>query len=189
MLTTDPAWMQALALVAGGVLLVVLLGAIVAARPFVRDLVRGCALQLDRQLRIGDYVELAGFAGVVEHVGLRAVRLRDDDGAVHFVRTGVIDTVTNRSFGRAWAVVDVPTSEADLARTVQCLRAAATELRSLPANGLRVLADLEIAGLERWEPGRVQLRARIAVAPGQHGSVRRELLAAYQRHLSKATAA
>jgi small conductance mechanosensitive channel len=178
-------WLLALAVV----VVVALLGTLVIVRASARDLVRGCALLLGEQLRVGDYVEVAGYAGVVEGVGLRAVRLRDDDGAVHFVRTGVIDTVTNRSFGRAWAVVDVPAAEADLERTVRCLREAAAELRSRPGNALRVLDDVEIAGLERWERGGVQLRARIAVAPGQQASVRRELLAAYQRHLSGPTVA
>lgn len=189
LLATDLGWMQALAFVAAGALLVVALGAAAIFRAFARDVVRGCTLLFGRQLRVGDYVELAGFAGVVEGVSLRAVRLRDDDGAVHFVRTGAIDSVTNRSFGRSWAVIDVPTTEADLDRAVTCLRAAAAELRRTPGNALRVLDDLQVAGVERWDAGAVQIRARIRVAPGQHGSVRRELLAVYHRHLSKATVA
>jgi moderate conductance mechanosensitive channel len=180
-------WVVAAAIAAAAALLFVL--TIVFVRAFARDVVRGCTLLLGDQLRIGDDVELAGFAGRVEHVGVRTVRIRDDDGAVHFVRTGVIDTVTNRSFGRSWAVLEVPTDTSGLERSVQCLREAAAELRGQPENALRVLDDLEIAGLERWEPGGVQLRARIPVAPGHQVGVRRELLAAYRRHLSKTTVA
>lgn len=172
LLTPDLGWMQVLALVAAGALLAVVLGGALILRALARDVVRGCALLFGKQLRVGDHVELAGFAGVVEDVSLRAVRLRDDDGAVHFVRTGAIDSVTNRSFGDSWAVLDVPTTEADLDRAVQCLRAAAAELREAPANALRVLDDLQIAGVERWEADAMQIRARIRVAPGQHASVR-----------------
>ena len=189
LLPGDLGWMPVFLFVAAGVLLVLALGAAAIARTVARDLVRGCTLLFGKQLRVGDYVELAGFEGVVEGVSLRAVRLRDDDGAVHFVRTGAIDSVTNRSFGRAWAVLDVPTTEGNLDRAVRCLHAAAAELRGEPANALRVLDDLQVDGVERWDAGAVQIRARIRVAPGQHGSVRRELLAAYHRHLSKATVA
>lgn len=189
LLAGELGWLQALAFVAAGACLVVMLGAADVARALARDVARGCTLLFGKQLRVGDYVELGGFEGIVEAVGLRAVRIRDDEGAVHFVRTGAIDSVTNRSFGRSWAVLDVPTSEADLDRAVECLRAAAAELRGQRYNTLRVLDELQVAGVERGDAGAVRIRARIRVAPGQHASVRRELLAAYHRHLSMATVA
>jgi small conductance mechanosensitive channel len=174
---------RTLALVATGALLAIL-GVLAIASPLARDVARGTALLLGRQLRSGDYVELAGVAGVVERLGLRTVRIRADDGAVHFVRTGAIETVTNRSFGRTWAALDVPVGAVGTERVMQCLRDAAAELRGRPDNALRVLDDLQIVGLERSEAGGLQVRARIPVAPGQHASVRRELLAAYERRLS-----
>jgi small conductance mechanosensitive channel len=179
---------RTLALVATGALLAILC-VLAIASPLARDLARGTALLLGRQLRSGDYVELAGVAGVVEHLGLRTVRIRADDGAVHFVRTGAIETVTNRSFGRTWAVLEVPVGAVGTERTMQCLRDAAAELRGRPENALRVLDELQIVGLERSEAGGLQVRARIPVAPGQHANVRRELLAAYDRRLSILTVA
>jgi small conductance mechanosensitive channel len=174
---------RTLALVATGALLAIL-GVLAIASPLARDVARGTALLLGRQLRSGDYVELAGVAGVVERLGLRTVRIRADDGAVHFVRTGAIETVTNRSFGRTWAALDVPVGAVGTERVMQCLRDAAVELRGRPDNALRVLDDLQIVGLERSQAGGLEVRARIPVAPGQHASVRRELLAAYERRLS-----
>jgi small conductance mechanosensitive channel len=179
---------RTLALIATGALLAILC-VLAIASPLGRDVARGTALLLGRQVRSGDYVELAGVAGVVERLGLRTVRIRADDGAVHFVRTGAIETVTNRSFGRTWAVLDVPIGACGSERAMQCLRDAATELRGQPENALRVLGDLQVVGLERSASGGLEVRARIPVAPGEHASVRRELLAGYERRLSIMTVA
>lgn len=180
------------AIVAGAAALAVALGAAIVAglgaQGLVRDVIRGFALRFEGQLRAGDVVEIAGRAGTVEHVSLRYVRLRGEDGAVHFVRTGDVQTVTNRSYGRSYAVLDVPiASRDDLDRAIGCMRDAVAELRSQPWNALRVLDDLEIAGLDRWDDRGLQIRARISVAPGQDASVRRELLATVRRRLSTLT--
>lgn len=68
-----------------------------AAQGMAKDFLRGFALLLDNQIRVGDDVEIAGKRGTVEALTLRCVRLREPDGTVHFVRTGQVDTVTNRS--------------------------------------------------------------------------------------------
>jgi small conductance mechanosensitive channel len=71
-----------------------------AAQTVARDFLRGFALLLDNQLRVGDLVEIAGKTGTVEEVTLRYVRLRENDDTVHFIRTGEVNTVTNRSLSR-----------------------------------------------------------------------------------------
>jgi small conductance mechanosensitive channel len=71
-----------------------------AAQGIARDLLAGISLLVDNKLRVGDDVEIAGKAGIVEMLTIRTVRLRDREGTVHFVRTGDIGTVSNRSLGR-----------------------------------------------------------------------------------------
>lgn len=67
------------------------------AQSLVKDYFTGFVMLIENQIRVGDTVEIAGKAGAVEEVTLRYVRLRDDQGAVHFVPNGAIATVTNRS--------------------------------------------------------------------------------------------
>jgi small conductance mechanosensitive channel len=68
-----------------------------ASQGLARDFLAGVSLLLDNKLRVGDEVEVAGKSGVVESLSLRTIRLRDRDGTVHFVRTGDVGTVSNRS--------------------------------------------------------------------------------------------
>ncbi|RPI14471.1 MAG: mechanosensitive ion channel family protein [Lysobacterales bacterium] len=148
-----------------------------AAQGVARDFIRGLALLADDQIRIGDDVVIAGHRGVVEDVALRCIRLREYDGTVHFVPTGQIDTVTNRSFGTVYAVVDVAVdAAADLERARAALRAAGEALTQDPAFSAQVTGSLDIAGLERWEGDAAVIRARLPVVPKAQAALRRELL-------------
>ncbi len=149
-----------------------------AAQGIARDFIRGLSLLSDNQIRIGDDVTIAGHRGVVEDVALRYIRLREYDGTVHFVPTGQIDTVTNRSYGTVYAVVDVAVdAAADLERARTELRAAGDAVTQDPAFVGQITGPLDIAGLDRWEDGAAVIRARLPVVPNAQAAVRRELLA------------
>ena len=47
-----------------------------------------------------------GYGGLVEEVTLRYVRLRDYEGQVHFIPNGIISTVTTKTMGHSYAVVE-----------------------------------------------------------------------------------
>jgi moderate conductance mechanosensitive channel len=66
---------------------------------FVKDLFSGVFMLVEDQLGVGDYVDLEKASGVVEEIGLRVTRLRDDDGTVWYVRNGEVLRVGNYSQG------------------------------------------------------------------------------------------
>lgn len=147
------------------------------AQSLVKDYFTGFFLLFEDQIRTGDVVQIAGIGGLVEDVTLRHVRLRD------FVPNGLITTVTNMGRGHAYAVVDVGVDareDAEMARAVMTTVAAA--LRDDPTFAPRILEELEMAGIERWEGGAIVLRCRFKVAPLGQWDVRRE----YLRRLKKA---
>ncbi len=65
----------------------------------VKDLVSGIFLLVEDQLGVGDYVDLEMASGVVEGIGLRVTRLRDDHGSTWYVRNGEVLRVGNFSQG------------------------------------------------------------------------------------------
>ncbi len=67
------------------------------AQNLVRDFFTGIALLIEDAFTIGDRVTIAGVTGEVIEMGMRMVKLRDEDGTVHLVPYGVIQTVSNRS--------------------------------------------------------------------------------------------
>lgn len=147
------------------------------AQSLVKDFFTGFVLLIENQIRAGDAVEIAGKVGIVEEVTLRHVRLRDYEGAVHFVPNGVIDTVTNRSRGFAYAVMDIGVGYGeDLDRVYRLMTQVAEEMRQDPIFSRRIEAPLDIAGVEQWADSAVVIRCRLQVVALEQWSVRRSYL-------------
>jgi moderate conductance mechanosensitive channel len=153
------------------------------AQSLVKDYFTGFFILFEDQVRTGDVVKVAGIGGLVEDITLRHVRLRDYDGTVHFVPNNLITTVSNMSRGHAQAVVDVGVAyREDLDEVFAVMRETAAALRGDPAFEPRILQDLEMAGVERWDDSAVIVRCRFKVRPLAQWDVRRE----YLRRLKKA---
>ena len=148
-----------------------------AAQGLAKDFIRGFSLLVDDQIRVGDAVEIAGKSGVVEEVTTRCITLRDYDGTVHFVPAGEIQTVTNRSYGFAYATFDVHiANHASVDDAMRAMREVAEELRTDAGFKRQIIEPIEIAGVDQWAEASVAIKARIRVAPGAQGAVRREML-------------
>jgi len=148
------------------------------AQSLIRDYFTGFFLLLEDQVRQGDVVEVAGKGGLVEEVTLRYVRLRDMDGHVHYIPNGEIKLVTNRTRAYATPVVEIGVAyREDLDEVLGLMREAAAALRADPAWKDRIVEDLEVIGVERWDDSAVVLRARFKVVPPiQQWNVKREYL-------------
>jgi small conductance mechanosensitive channel len=152
------------------------------AQSLVKDYFGGFFILFEDQIRKGDVVRIADIAGLVEDITLRHVRLRDYDGNVHYVPNGLISTVTNMSRGFAQSVVDVGIAyREDVDEAFEVMRRVAAEMRADPVFGPKLLDDLEIAGVERWDDSAVTLRCRFKVAPLEQWAVRREYLRRLKR--------
>ncbi|MFA7399939.1 MAG: mechanosensitive ion channel domain-containing protein, partial [Sideroxydans sp.] len=101
------------------------------AQSLIKDYFNGFFLLLENQIRQGDVVEVCGKTGTVEDLTLRYVCLRDYEGSVHYIPNGLITTVTNKSRGFAYAVIDVSVAYRESVDEVYTvMREVATELRA-----------------------------------------------------------
>jgi len=148
------------------------------AQSLVKNFFTGFFLLLDDQIRTGDVVEVAGKGGLVEEVTLRYVRLRDLEGHVHFVPNGDITVVTNRTREYATAVIEVGIAyREDPEEAFAVMRKVAEAMRAEPEWRDRMVADLEVLGVDKWGDSAVVLRARLRVVPPiQQWNVKREFL-------------
>lgn len=147
------------------------------AQSLVKDYFTGLFLLLENQVRQGDVVEVAGKGGLVEEMTLRYIRLRDYEGSVHYIPNGSIDTVTNRSRGFAYAVIDVGVAyREDVDAVYALMRKVAAELRADPGLAAKIADDIEIAGVDQWAESSLVIRCRFKVMPLEQWGVRREFL-------------
>ena len=148
-----------------------------AAQGLMKDYITGVGLLLSNQIRRGDVVKVAGLSGAVEDITLRYVRLRDHEGNVHFIPSNLISIVTNMSRGHAFAVVDVRVAwTTDTERATGLMRAVGKELLADDIYGPKILDEIEIMGVEKWEDGALTLRCRLKVLPVEQWAVRRGFL-------------
>ncbi|MCW5633267.1 MAG: mechanosensitive ion channel family protein [Rubrivivax sp.] len=147
------------------------------AQSLVKDYFTGVIMLLEDQARVGDVIEAGGKAGLVEAVTLRYIRLRDYDGNVHYVPNGTISTVTNRSRGFAYAVVEIGIAyRENVDEAFEVMREVGRALRADAELGPKILDDLEIAGVDSWADSAVTLRCRMKTLALQQWAVRRAFL-------------
>jgi moderate conductance mechanosensitive channel len=148
------------------------------AQSLVKDYFTGFVMLVENQIRQGDVVDVAGKSGRVEEVTLRYVRLRDGEGAVHYVPNSSISTVTNHSREFAYAVVEVGVSySAHLGKTYEVIKEVGRQLREDPVFAEKILEDIEIMGVSQLADSSVTLRIRMKVVALEQWGVRREILA------------
>jgi moderate conductance mechanosensitive channel len=145
------------------------------AQSLVKDYFTGLVLLIEDQISAGDVVEILGKAGEVEEVTLRYVRLRDGDGYVHFIPNGEIKSVSNRTRGHAYAMIDAAIEGHQYVEPAcAAMRDIGAGMREDETYGPKILADVEVFGIERWELWGIGLRCRLKVLPFERDSVRRE---------------
>ena len=147
------------------------------AQSLIKDYFSGFFMLIEDQIREGDVVEVAGRGGEVEEVTLRYVRLRDAEGVVTFIPNGEIKLVVNRTRNFAFALIDAAVaSHADVEPAIAAMRDIGETLRKDPKFGASILGDMEVWGVDRWEPPIIGLRGRIKVLPREKDTIRREFL-------------
>jgi small conductance mechanosensitive channel len=147
------------------------------AQSLIKDFFNGFFLLLENQIRQGDVVEISGKTGAVEDVTLRYVRLRDFEGSVHYIPNGLITTVTNKSRGYAYAMVDVSIAYREsIDEACAVMREVAVKLRETEGFAEKILEDIDIAGVQDWGDSAVVIRCRFKTVALEQWGVRREFL-------------
>jgi len=153
------------------------------AQTLVRDLIGGFFLILDNRVRVGDVVAINNIGGLVEEINLRTTVLRDEEGTVHVVPNGAINTLANKSMHFSYYVVNLPLAYGeDTDRAAGVVKTVAAKLQEDDAYRPFILEPLEVIGVDDFEPSAVRLKVRIKTAPLKQWYVGREL----RRRLIKA---
>src|SRR3954471_7606700 len=146
------------------------------AQTLVRDLIGGFFLILENQIRVGDVAAINGIGGLVESINLRTIVLRDEEGTVHIIPNGAINTLANRSMNFSFYVINLPLAYGEDTDTVSAiLREVGEDLRRDDAYMPFILEPLEVIGVDAFEENAVRLKARIKTAPLKQWFVGREL--------------
>ncbi len=152
------------------------------AQSLVKDVLGGFFILLEDQIRVGDVVQIADKAGLVEKVTLRVTILRDLAGNVHYVPNGEISAVTNmtKEYSRYVFEIGVAYRE-DVDEVIRVMHGVDEELRNDPDYQDDVLEPLEVLGLDKFGDSAIILKARTTTKPIKQWRVGRE----FNRRLKK----
>lgn len=146
------------------------------AQSVVKDVIAGVFLILENQIRVGDVITINNKTGLVESIRLRIVVLRSLDGTVHIFQNGAVTEISNLTKDYAYAVLTLPVAyKEDLNRVSAALTAIGRELQADPGFAPKILAPLEILGMDSLASAAVGIKLRIKTVPMEQWAVDREL--------------
>ncbi len=152
------------------------------AQSLVKDLVAGFFILSENQFGVGDVIEAAGHAGLVEKITLRATTLRDLEGKVHIIPNGTIDVVTNMTKEWSRAMLDVGVAyKEDVDHVMEVLKEVGEGLEKDDEFGKLILEPLAILGVNSFGDSAVNIRVMFTTQPLQQWTVGRE----FRRRIKK----
>lgn len=145
------------------------------AQTLVKDFLTGLFLVVEDIVSVGDIVRIGDSGGQVEQMTLRTIRLRDFNGTLHVFPYGEAQVVHNLTKSFSYYVFDLQVAySADLDRALAVMRGVGDELEADPAFREKILAPLEVVGVDSLADNGVMLKARIKTLPIEQWTVGRE---------------
>jgi small conductance mechanosensitive channel len=146
------------------------------AQSLVKDLIAGFFILWEDSVRIGDVVEVAGVAGLVEEVELRTIKLRDVSGNLHVIPNGVIDKVKNLTKDYSYSVFDIGVAYRENPDDVmEVLQEIAGDVQRDSRFAHDILEPLEMLGVDQFKDSAVMIKCRIKTEPHKQWRVGREM--------------
>lgn len=101
------------------------------AQSLVKDFLSGVFIISENQYRVGDVIEIEGFGGTVERIGVRSTVIRDVDGNVHYFPNGMVQHVINKTMGYSMARFNISVSpDTDIDRVANIIDKVGMQLAS-----------------------------------------------------------
>lgn len=146
------------------------------AQSLVKDLISGFFILWENSVRVGDVVEVAGVAGLVEEVELRTIKLRDLSGNLHVVPNGVIDKVKNLTKDYSYYLFEIGVAyRENVDEVMGVLQEIAEDLRRDARFAGDILDPLEMLGVDQFTDSAVMIKCRIKTEPLKQWRVGREM--------------
>ena len=147
------------------------------SQTLVKDIVSGIFFIAEDAFRVGEYIDTGRLKGTVEHISLRSVRLRHQNGQFHTMPFGQIQSITN--FSRDWSVVKFEL-KFDLGVDVDKLRKTAKrvglKIMEDPAFAAQILQPLKMQGIQDVTETALVVRFKFTARPGNPSLVQREAI-------------
>jgi len=146
------------------------------AQTLVKDVISGVFFLFDDAFRVGEYVNVGSVAGTVEHVSLRSLRLRHQNGPLHTIPFGEIQHLTN--YSRDWSIMKLKYRvpfDTDIEKVRKIVKKIGKTMLADPELGPHFLAPLKSQGVLSIDDSAFIMRVKFTAIPGKQFILRREV--------------
>jgi small-conductance mechanosensitive channel len=157
------------------------------AQTLVKDIISGVFFLMDDAFRVGDYLEVSGTKGSVEHISLRSLRLRNPRGQVYFIPFGGMKTVTNLSRDYVIMKLDFRVRyDADVGKIRKIIKKKVYKVISAdPDLGPKLLEPIKSQGVREMDDSAMIMRVKYKTKPGDQFAIRKEVYRLMQEAFRK----
>jgi small-conductance mechanosensitive channel len=157
------------------------------AQTLVKDIISGVFFLMADAFRVGDYLEVAGAKGTVEHISLRSLRLRNPRGQVYFIPFGDIKLVSNLSRDYVIMKLDFRVRyDADVEKIRRIIKKKVyNKIAEDPDLGPKLLEPIKSQGVREMDDSAMIMRVKYKTKPGDQFAIRREVYRLMQEAFKK----
>jgi len=147
------------------------------AQTLVKDIIAGVFFLIDDAFRVGDYIETGGQKGMVEHISLRSLRLRNPRGPVHTIPFGDMGTVTNMSRDYIITKLDFRVRyDTDVEKVRKIIKKKVYEpIMQNEELAPKLLDKIKSQGVREMDDSAMIMRVKYKTAPGDQFEIRKEV--------------
>lgn len=145
------------------------------SQALVRDIVSGIFFMLDDAFRVGEYIDTGKLKGTVEHLSLRSLQLRHQNGQLHTIPYGQLASVSN--FSRDWCTIKFNlrlARDTDLEAVRKTVKQIGQAMLEEPALKDEILAPLKLQGVADIVDNALVVRLKFTAKPNKPTWVQRE---------------
>jgi len=146
------------------------------AQTLVKDIISGIFFLMDDAFRVGDFIETGGTKGMVEHISLRSLRLRNPRGPIHTIPFGDMGTVTNNSRDYIISKLDFRVrydTNVDSVRKI--IKQINKKIMKDEEMGPVMLGKLKSQGVRELDDSAMVMRVKFKTVPGEQFVIKREV--------------
>ncbi len=153
------------------------------AQTLVKDIIAGVFFLIDDAFRVGDFIEVSGTKGSVEHISLRSLRLRNPRGPVHTIPFGSMGTVTNNSRDYIITKLDFRVRyDTDVEKVRKIIKRINAVIEKDPEMGPNLLDKIKSQGVRELDDSAMIMRLKFKTIPGEQFVIRREVYRMVQEY-------
>ena len=146
------------------------------AQTLVKDIIAGVFFLIDDAFRVGDFIETGGTKGMVEHISLRSLRLRNPRGPIHTIPFGSMGTVTNNSRDYIVSKLDFRVRyDTNVDKVRKIIKKINKKIMKDPEMGPVMLDKLKSQGVRELDDSAMIMRVKFKTIPGEQFVIRREV--------------